>query len=43
MIFLQILVVVLVVVFIGHQIYALIRDLKAKKKKPPSDNKDEQK
>lgn len=43
MIFLQILVVLLVVVFIGHQIYALVRDLKAKKKKPPSDNKDEQK
>lgn len=43
MIFLQILVVLLVVVFIGYQIYALIRDLKAKKKKPPSDNKDEQK
>ena len=43
MIFLQILVVLLVVVFIGHQVYALIRDLKAKKKKPPSDNKDEQK
>lgn len=43
MIFLKILVVLLVVVFIGYQIYALIRDLKAKKKKPPSDNKDEQK
>lgn len=43
MIFLKILVVLLIVVFIGHQIYALIRDLKAKKKKPPSDNKDEQK
>lgn len=43
MIFLQTLVVLLVVVFIGYQIYALIRDLKAKKKKPPSDNKDEQK
>lgn len=43
MIFLRISVVLLVVVFIGHQIYALIRDLKAKKKKPSSDNKDEQK
>lgn len=43
MIFLQILAVLLVVVFIGHQIYALIRDLKAKKKKSPPDNKDEQK
>lgn len=43
MFFLQILVVLLAVVFIGYQIYALIRDLKAKKKKPPSDNKEEQK
>lgn len=43
MIFLQILVVLLVVVFVGYQIYALIRDLKAKKKNPPSDNKDERK
>lgn len=43
MIFLQILAVLLVAVFIGHQIYALIRDLKAKKKKSPPDNKDEPK
>lgn len=43
MIVLQIIAVLLVVIFIGHQIYALIRDLKASKKKPPSDNKDEQK
>lgn len=43
MFFLQILVILLVVVFIGYQIYALIRDLKAKKKKPPSDDKDERK
>ena len=43
MIVLQILAVLLVVVFIGHQIYALIRDLKASKKKPPSDNEDNQK
>ena len=43
MIFLQILAVLLVVVFIGHQIYALICDLKAKKKKPSSDDKDEKK
>lgn len=43
MIFLQILVALLVVVFIGYQIYALTRDLKAKKKKSPPDNKDEQK
>lgn len=43
MIVLQIIAVLLVVVFIGHQIYALIRDLKASKKKPPSDDKDNQK
>lgn len=43
MIFLQVLAVLLVAVFIGHQIYALIRDLKTNKKKPPSDNKDEPK
>nr|DAJ36737.1 MAG TPA: protein of unknown function (DUF4083) [Inoviridae sp.] len=43
MIFLQILAVLLVVVFIGHQIYALIQDLKANKKKRPPDDKDEQK
>lgn len=43
MIFLKILAVLLVVVFIGYQIYALIRDLKAKKKKSPPDNKDERK
>lgn len=40
---LRILAVLLIVVFIGRQIYALIRELKANKKKPPSDNKDEQK
>lgn len=43
MIVLQIIAVLLVVVFIGHQIYALIRDLKARKKNPPSDDKDNQK
>lgn len=43
MIVLQIIAVLLVVVFIGHQIYALIRDLKASKKKPSSDDKDNQK
>lgn len=43
MIILQILAVLLVVVFIGHQIYALIRDLKASKKKPPSDDKEDKK
>lgn len=43
MIVLQILAVLLIVVFIGHQIYALIRDLKKNKEKPSSDNKDEKK
>ncbi len=43
MVVLQIIAVLLVVVFIGHQIYALIRDLNASKKKPPSDDKDYQK
>ena len=43
MIVLQILAVLLIVVFIGHQIYAFIRDLKARKKKPPPDDKDNQK
>ena len=43
MIVLQIIAVLLIVIFIGHQIYALVRDLKAKKNKPPSDDKDNQK
>ena len=43
MFILQILAVLLIVVFIGHQIYAFIRDLKARKKKPSSDDKDNQK
>ena len=43
MIALQIIAVLLVVVFLGHQIYALIRDLRASKKKPPSNDKDDQK
>lgn len=43
MVVLQIIVVLLIVMFIGHQIYALIRDLKAKKKNTSSDDKDEQK
>lgn len=42
MIFVKILLIGLVVVFAGYQIYALIRDIKAKKKKPP-DNKEEKK
>lgn len=43
MIVLRIIAVLLIVVFLGHQIYAFIRDLKASKKKPPSDDKDEKK
>ena len=43
MVILQIIAVLLIVIFIGRQIYALIRDLKASKKKPPSDHEDEQK
>lgn len=43
MLVLQIIAVLLIVVLIGHQIYALIRDLMARAKKPPSDNKDNQK
>ena len=43
MIVLRIIAVLLIVVFIGHQIYALIRDLKARKKKLPPNDKDEQK
>lgn len=35
MVVLQIIAVLLIVVFIGHQIYALIRELKAGKKKLP--------
>lgn len=37
MLFVKILFIGLVVVFAGYQIYALIRDLKNKKKKPPDD------
>lgn len=40
MLFVKVLFVGLVVVFAGYQIYALIRDLKAKKKKPPDDKED---
>lgn len=43
MIFLQILAVLLIVVFIGHQIYALVRDIIAKKKKKPPENKGDDK
>ena len=40
MVFVKILFIGLVVVFAGYQIYALVRDMKAKKKNPPDDNKD---
>ena len=43
MVVLQIIVVLLIVVFIGHQIYAFIRDLKARKKKSSSDHKEDKK
>lgn len=40
MLFIKILLIGLVVVFAGYQIYALVRDVKAKKKNPPSDKDD---
>lgn len=40
MIFVKILFIGLVVVFAGYQIYALVRDVKAKKKNPPDDKVD---
>lgn len=42
MLFVKILFIGFVVVFAGYQIYALVRDIKAKKKNPP-DNKDDKK
>lgn len=41
MLFVKILLGCLIAVFAGYQIYALIRDLKAKKKKPPDHKEDE--
>lgn len=38
MIFLQVLAIGLVAVFVAYQIYALVRDIKNAKKKPPEDN-----
>lgn len=38
MTFVKVLFVGLVVVFAAYQIYALIRDIKMKKRKPPEDN-----
>lgn len=40
MIFVKILFIGLVVVFAGYQIYALVRDVKAKKKNSPDDKVD---
>lgn len=40
MVFLKILAIGLVAVFVGYQIYALVRDLRAGKKKPPDDKED---
>lgn len=38
MTFVKVLFVGLVVVFSAYQIYALVRDIKIKRKKPPEDN-----
>lgn len=38
MVFVKILFIGLVVVFAAYQIYALVRDIRMKKKKPPKDN-----
>lgn len=38
MIFVKVLFVGLVVVFAAYQIYALVRDIRIKKEKPPKDN-----
>lgn len=38
MTFVKVLFVGLVVVFSAYQIYALVRDIRIKKKKPPEDN-----
>lgn len=43
MVFVKILFIGLVVVFAGYQIYALIRDIKIKRKKPPKDNNEKEK
>lgn len=43
MVFIKVLMVGLVLVFAGYQIYALIRDIKARKKKPPEDNNKKEK
>lgn len=43
MTFVKVLFVGLVVVFTAYQIYALVRDIRMKKKKPPGDNNEKEK
>lgn len=43
MTFVKVLFVGLVVVFAAYQIYALVRDIRIKKKKPPEDNNEKEK
>ena len=43
MTFVKVLFVGLVVVFTAYQIYALVRDIRIKKKKPPEDNNEKEK
>lgn len=43
MTFVKVLFVGLVVVFTAYQIYALVRDIRMKKKKPPEDNNEKDK
>ena len=43
MTFVKVLFVGLVVVFAAYQIYALVRDVRIKKKKPPVDNNEKEK
>lgn len=43
MVFVKILLIGLVVVFAAYQIYALIRDIRKRKKKPPEDNNEKEK
>lgn len=43
MLFVKVLLVGLVLVFVGYQIYALVRDIRNKRKKPPIDNNKKEK
>lgn len=43
MTFVKVLFVGLVVVFAAYQIYALVRDIRMKRKKPPGDNNEKEK